>query len=204
MDKLIIFSAFGDGDIESSAFPDKKSAQQAMFRAYVTFITGSPFEESKYKDLSFPECLEEIKKDEYLYTDEDVTPGDIMWITEDSAYFYSDRTWKEYAWSVKEFPVGNDSSPVASVQTKLGNLLVDAFESENYPGVQVSLQKNADEPSVMLAWVEVDQSADECNPDPAVKVHAYSVDPEKDEPIFNYVAKEKDGQLADAVSEEEE
>ena len=199
MDKLVIFSAYGDGSIESRSAPSLKAAQQDMFRAYVRFVTGVPFEEGKYRDKSFPECLNEIMKDEDLYNEDGGVGSDTMWISETSAYFYSDRCCKEYAWSIEEFPV--PYAPAERVQTKLGTLLVDAFESNDYPGVQVSLQRTADEPSTMLAWVEVDQSADETVTDPTLKIHTYSVDPEKDEPIFNYEAKEKNGQLADAETE---
>ncbi len=71
-------------------------------------------------------------------------------------------------------------------KTKLGTLKARAIQSDEYPGITITLNRNGKE--LEFAWVEVDES--EWNENPVLKIHVYNaVD---DEPSFNLDQTEQD------------
>lgn len=75
---------------------------------------------------------------------------------------------------------------ITAVNTALGTIMAEAIPSSDYPGIKLLLVR--DGVPVEFAWLEVDQSGDEDNQKPTLKIHAF--DAEHDEPVCDIVIPE--------------
>lgn len=197
-EKLVVLSCYGDGDIETMLCPSVKGAQEHMLELYVRFVTGESIKDGKYSGKTFSECV----KDKDLNDEANGT----HWIGDESAYFYNEKTMKEYAWSIKElFPEMLSDPSCLEVQTRMGALIARKVCAHpdlegDYPGIEVllSLPNKTEE---RVALIEVDQTDREA---PVFKSHIYSADRMEDEPIFDYEAAKEEFDAGNTGDKEEE